>query len=58
MVADPDYLYYIHKERIVVMDHSLQILGKRIDLAASKVLWDKPFSADSLADHWNICIRV
>lgn len=34
------------------MSTSLLILDKRIDLAASRVLWDKPFSAASFADHW------
>lgn len=36
------------------MSTSLLIPDKRIDLAASRILWDTPFSAASFADHWDV----
>jgi len=36
------------------MKKSLRIMGKRIDLDASSVLWDKPFSAATFAEHWDV----
>lgn len=36
------------------MNHYLAIMGKRLDLLASPVLWDQPFSAATLAAHWEV----